>query len=277
MTGRLVWLASYPKSGSTWMRAILTAFRRPDRPVDLHDLIGAGSARDADQFEELVGLRYSELPPGEQAGLLPLFARRLAEEANSITYRKTHDAIAASPGAPPIFTGAAGARALYIVRDPRDVAVSFAHHRGVSIDEIIAVLDDPGASIGRAAGDAVEHLGRWSDHVAGWLDQDYIPVHAVRYEDLARRPLRTVCAALGFAGEAYSVERAARAVDAARFDRLQRQEAETGYAERSAKADRFFRKGRAGDWRSVLTAKQAKAVECSHGGMMRRMGYLPPL
>ena len=115
----------------------------------------------------------------------------------------------------------------------------------------------------------------WSGHAASWLDQTALPVHLVRYEDLRLATSATFVAAMAFAGREVSVADAERAVEFARFDRLQAQERERGFIEWRPRGGGalFFRRGEAQAWRRELTAEQVQRIESAHGPMMRRLGY----
>jgi hypothetical protein len=67
-----------------------------------------------------------------------------------------------------------------------------------------------------------------------------------------------------------------RAIERSSFARLQSQEKEKGFRERPPNADgNFFREGRAGQWKQVLTSAQVERIVRDHGEQMRRFGYLP--
>jgi hypothetical protein len=68
----------------------------------------------------------------------------------------------------------------------------------------------------------------------------------------------------------------AKAIERSSFARLQAQELERGFRERPPTADQnFFREGRAGQWKDVLTPAQVDRIVRDHGEQMRRFGYLP--
>jgi hypothetical protein len=102
-----------------------------------------------------------------------------------------------------------------------------------------------------------------------------VPVHLVRYEDLAADPARVFSAAMAFADRDATEADVVRAVEFARFERLQAQERAQGFREwRPREAGgAFFRRGQAGGWRGELSAEQARRIETAHGPMMRRLGY----
>lgn len=160
--------------------------------------------------------------------------------------------------------------AVYLVRDPRDVAVSYAAHRGVSIDEIIQQMRSPTAVARR---DRLYHvLSTWSAHVKSWVADARYPVLAVRYEDLCSKPEYCFEKILMFLRHEIDDNRLQQAVDATRFDVLQAQEQASGFRE-ATKHGAFFRSGQPGSWREVLTSSQAAQIAETHGEMMQEFGY----
>ena len=108
-----------------------------------------------------------------------------------------------------------------------------------------------------------------------WIDQSEIPVLVVRYEDMLADAGRELTRVVGFARPAVPVDegRVAMAVRHARFDRLQRAEDERPFRETPPRAKRFFRTGRAGDWRNHLSGSQVRRLLDHHARVMTRFGY----
>ena len=167
--------------------------------------------------------------------------------------------------------------AVYVVRDPRDVAVSLAYHNSAAIDDAIKFMSAAEGTLchGRKwlAPQLRQKLAGWSGHVTSWLDQTDVPVHTVRYEDMVAAPAEHFGAALEFAGRSATRAEIERAIRHADFAELQRQESEKGFAERTSREAPFFRSGRVGSWRESLTIAQADAIEQCHGAVMARLGY----
>lgn len=297
----IVWLASYPKSGSTWFRALLTNYLRGGPPASINALVGEWTANLRELFNELVGLDSSELTAEELSRHRPTFHAALAETLPSPAFVKVHEAFLPAPcgGAPTegwLFSGIEAA-AVYLVRNPLDIAASYAHHRGCSIDEAIEWMNDPDAVENRSRRGLYQVLPQplttWSGHVSSWLGQHELPMHVVKYEDLAAAPVAAFDAALRFierhcpdfragAGEKEGAPQGANrsaaalsdAVEHAAFHRLQAQEARDGFREKDPRASSFFRAGTAGGWRKALTAAQVYTLVEAHGAAMAQLGYL---
>ncbi len=273
---RYLWIASYPKSGNTWFRALL-ANADPDRtePADLNGL-GSGLVVVRARFDVAAGVESSDLTEEEADALKCRVSAWDAErtEGDGPLFRKLHDAFHSPFDGAPSVPVEASRGAIYLVRDPRDVVLSYANHRGRSPAHTVgAMAKETHRLAGPSSSQFPQHLGSWSRHVEGWLDQSLIPVHLVRYEDLHADPVGVFAAALAFAGvdtPRWVVERAA---EWSRFHRLQRAEQEDGFFEKPDSARSFFHSGTAGRWREELDPELVQAIEDRHGPVMERLGY----
>lgn len=156
--------------------------------------------------------------------------------------------------------------AIYIVRDPRDVALSFANHLGQGVD---ATIWEMGTSQLFWKQNRPQYLGSWSENVESWLS-DSFPILVVRYEDM-------------LSGEAFSKiakqvcggvdqKRLKRAVKATQFSKIKKQEQKHGFNEKPEESTAFFRSG-GSTWRETLTKDQIRRIEDTHGDMMQKFGY----
>ena len=230
--------------------------------------------------EALIGAFTRALgKPAADATLAAIAAGRCAVQAELVRGEgepitiKTHNAVATVEGAPTInFDVTRGA--IYVVRNPLDVAVSYAHFSGTGLDATIAYMADSGAYLGSPPRRVYEFMGSWSFHVASWLSIPHRPVLILRYEDMLSDPVRSFGRLAAFLRLRPSDFRLRQAIDLSSFEALADQERVSGLVERPPTAERFFRGGRAGDWREALSADQTKAVVEAHGPMMMRSGYL---
>jgi len=118
--------------------------------------------------------------------------------------------------------------------------------------------------------------GSWSQHVWSWTRSPHHALHVVRYEDMLAEPQKTFAAMAQHLRLASTRRNLARAIERSSFARLKAQEREKGFRERPPHADQdFFREGRAGQWKNVLTSDQIDRIVRDHGEQMMRFGYLP--
>lgn len=274
-----VWLASYPKSGNTWIRILFSnLLSRSETPDDINNLaLRDGIAFSRADFEANTQLDSSLLHKHEIENLLPGVHDANAANTTTARFVKVHHVWECLSDGRPLLGHTARA-ALYMVRDPRDVAVSFAFHQGNSLDRTIERLNRPGCFLAGGQVQFSQRLDDWSRHVRSWLDQTVLPVHLVRYEDLLADTYGVFRRVLEFLGAQFpdepSVHQAvSKAVRHADFTELRRQESENGFRERGAKQRVFFREGRSGAWREHLSSAQVLEIERAHGAMMMRLGY----
>jgi aryl sulfotransferase len=275
----IVWLASFPKSGNTWFRIFLANLAASgDAPADINDLDERGGiASSRQEFEAATLLDSGLLPHADVDRLRARVYERIAAEAKATRWIKVHDAYTLTEDGAPLLGRGAARAAIYLVRDPRDVAVSLAHHNTTPIDAAIELMNQPDSALCRGRHAQPPQLRQrllgWSGHAASWLAQTDLPVHLMRYEDMRADPARAFSAALAFAGRPAAGADIARAIRHADFAELQRQEREHGFTERTSRTSPFFRSGEVGGWRRELSAEQAAALEAAHAPMMTRLGY----
>jgi aryl sulfotransferase len=277
MSGETIWLASYPKSGNTWLRAVYTGWLKQDAPR-LNELAGRLIASARQPFDDALGVASSDLTHEEIDVLRPRVDELLAADVAGPILRKCHDAFFDGPAGEPVLLVAATRSAIYMIRDPRDVAVSVAHHYGRPVEWGARYVSDPSAVMGtprRALVDQLrQRLGTWSEHVRSWVDAAPFPVHVLRYEDCIAEPVSAFGEALRAVGiDASDEARIAAAVEQADFDRLRAEEDRDGFSEKPPDAQRFFRRGRAGGWKDELPGDLAAAVRDEHLEIMDRFGY----
>lgn len=289
---RTVWLASYPKSGNTWFRMLVANLSAKDgKPVDINNLPERGSIASArGPFDYLTLIDSGLLTHDEIDCLRPRVYEELArgvdddeydqpQDVPPVRFVKVHDAYTLTPKGEPLLAGRRGADgAIVIVRDPRDVAPSLANHNRSSIDDAITFMNNNESSFasrtGRQHQQVRQKLSGWSAHIASWIDQNDIPIHLVRYEDMQADARDTFAHALDFAGRPTTDAEIRRAVDFASFAELKRQEQEKGFSEKPPRpGELFFRRGEAGAWRDELNAEQVARIEAVHAPMIRRLGY----
>ena len=275
----IIWLSSYPKSGNTWLRAFLTNYcDKSGGTAFINALIGSPIAMSRDLFDQYLGLKSSDMTWNEVMAHRPLFHRLLAEELTRPTFIKTHDAYVHTPAGEALFPKTTGIRVVYLVRNPLDVAVSFAHHGAMDIDQTIKLMNNVENCSPMNSNWIYPHfppiLLCWCGHVSSWLDQTEIPILTVRYEDMQADPTASFGEIVRFAGLEWDSKRLAHAIDDSAFKRLRTQEEDCGFREKQPTSASFFRAGMTGSWRTSLSKRQVRTLLDAHHVEMARLGYL---
>ena len=274
--GKIVWLASFPKSGNTWLRAFLhNLLADPKEAYDINALdTFCVSDSQARWYQQLDPRPPTALSLEEVAALRPRVHRLFTELGQPPIFVKTHMAMV-ELGGTPLITLDLSAAAIYIVRNPLDVVISHSHHYGADLDTTIDLLASEGTITNPSATHVAEYHGSWSEHVRSWTSRPSPGLHVVRYEDMLSAPNKSFAAIDRFLQLSSPRDRLERAIRRSSFKVLQEQEKRRGFREKTDVAERFFRAGKAGQWRTVLSRAQIDRVVDAHRDQMERFGYLP--
>jgi len=275
----ILWLASYPKSGNTWTRNFL------------HNLLNILEGRDeseqdinamneftfweisAKAYEKFLEKPVTESTREEIAAVRPKVQEMIAESTDGLAMVKTHHCLVMDRGVPAINL-AVTAGAVYIVRNPLDVAISLANHISGTIDDAIKMMETRGLETAIGEKNVHEIYGSWSQHVESWTRKAHRGIYVMRYENMLADPVRI------FGGLARHLllnpkpEQLKLAIDRSSFEVLKKQEDEAGFREKPDKAERFFRSGKSGEWQDKLTRRQVRQIVSVHHVQMQRFGYL---
>jgi len=279
MNEGIYWIASYPKSGNTWMRSFIANLtKKEEGEVDINEINTGSIASARCWIDGVLGFDIGELSHDEIDKLRPDVYCQTAQEAEQYEYHKIHDAYRLLPDGRPLIPTKATAGVLYILRNPLDVAVSFAHHSHCSIDQAIKNMGNPdfafAKGLKRQHRQLRQQLLSWSGHVSSWGKVKGINRLIVRYEDMQLKPHETFATVARFLQLPDEQSQINQALQRCNIKNLQQQEKEKGFNEKSAKVDSFFRKGIVGDWQKTLTEKQVKQIITDHAKVMQHFGYL---
>lgn len=273
--GGIVWLASYPKSGNTWTRAFLHNYiKGEETSYDINKMnVLSTSDNGPVWYEEVLGKPVNECSHDEIAQARPLVHQFIHDKSDGFIFLKTHNAFVVHQGVP-LHTGRLTAGGIYIVRNPLDVVISYSHHLNLDIDDTIGIMADTGYTSPTSDKAVFQIQGSWSEHVHSWTKRAHPSLHFMRYEDMLAQPVKQFGALVEFLHLPLERERLRKAVEKASFKALQEMEKAKGFRERPQHADKFFREGKAGQWKFDLTRNQIKRIVKAHGEQMERFGYL---
>lgn len=275
----IVWLASYPKSGNTWLRIFLANYlfgRKTPLPINQAHRLGMGDSIERAYRMVARGSGGGDFDIADYRQSLALRGKVLNGIVNNdadVNFVKTHNRRAKAFGIeliPPHLSRSS----IYILRNPLDMVLSYARQYGHTPEFAAAAIGRPDNSTAGARGTVAQFLGSWSGHVKSWTRCREFPVLVLRYEDMQADAEGVFTSVLKHIGVPPDPERVARAVRFSSFEELKRQEEAAGFVERSPNTGRFFHSGRSGQWRDELAPEAVERIFADHGRVMREYGYL---
>ena len=234
-----VFIAAYPKSGTTWLAFLVANVLKPnaDETLNLRNFV------------------------------------KYTPDINRL-YRG-NDSLVEFQGQPdPRFflvhaaADAALPKVVYVVRDPRDVMVSYWHYQKL-------VVPNFKQSIADFIQSQLNQPYHWGRHVSGWLDrQNPRRLMFIRYEDMHQDTELVLRQVLDFAGLTYTQKMIDHAVQAGQFSHMQAVDRKFGWEGAvNGRKGHFVRRGVAGAWQDELPESCAWAIEQAYAPVMERFNY----
>lgn len=276
--GNIVWLASYPKSGNTWLRAfIYNLIENPEQPSRLELLSGYFESESRPQwFEPHLNQPLAQTDFEDVIALRPRVQQAIANKvARGSVMTKTHNQFTHYNGVP-LHNMDVTAAAVYVVRNPLDVLISAADHFGLTLDEAIDFMANTDTATESDDESAACYLGSWSEHVESWTINQHPSFVVLKYEDMLDKPLPTFTRVAKLLGLEKDKARIKKAIKFSSFRELKQQESKVGFVERSPSSKSFFRKGKKHQWIDALNDDQIAAMVENHREQMLRFDYVPP-
>ena len=282
----IIWLASYPKSGNTFLRSLLTAYLfTKDGNFNFEVL------KNINQFPNNVTFEKLGIDISNQKEVIKNYIK-VQEETNKrdgegIRFLKTHSTLQDIDGHK--FTNLKNCLgAIYIVRDPRDVAKSYSNHNSTSIEESINYMKEFNIGGGVKSKDrkneTITHIGSWSSHYTSWKEFDKVDRYLlIKYEDLVKETEKTFLKVLTFVCKLTKKKldldknRLNNVLNTTTFDSMQKLEKQNGFNEAvdlNGKKITFFKYGAKNNWKKILTSENKKKIEDLFREEMKELGYL---
>ena len=173
--------------------------------------------------------------------------------------------------------------AVYIVRDPRDVAVSFSHHLGISLTEVVDLMINEEHLISekdfvlekKEAGSTL--VSSWSNHYNSWKNYNLRKILIIKYEDLIKKTFEKFYEIVLYLNKLEKIEidvkRIKRSIELTKFRNLQDLEKKYGFEETTF-SKTFFREGKMGSWKQELNKDLSKKIQKAFEAEMIELGYL---
>ena len=274
----IIWIASYPKSGNTWVRSLLSAYLYSDDGIFNFDLL-----KKIHQFPSKKNFKFfmKDFNNIKKLSNYWIAAQDRINLSNEITFLKTHSALCTFENNP--FTNKSNTKAvIYVVRDPRNIVTSVLNHYSFkNIEESFDFIAKNRITV--IGENIVQYLGTWQQNYKSWRDLKFAPVLVVKYEDLINDTKKTFLSILNFLSDLIDIKinekKIANSVDSCSFDSLVKKEKEEGFVEakvhkKSGKKIRFFNLGKKNNWKNLLNPKIEKKIRKTFEKQMKELGYI---
>ena len=296
MDKQIFWISSYPKSGNTLLRSILSALfftkngsfslekLKNIAQFDLTALIEKNKLLFKDDYYKLgdTGIFYKYMEK--------LQSRKSLSLKEDFFFLKTHSGLF-EIGGNPFTTEKVSRGIIYILRDPRDICISYSRHMNISLNESIDFMINDYASAhwveSKIKGDIFMFHNRpksfyssWDKHVLSWTSIDWkVPKMILRYEDLVYDKKVVIKKIISFFEKNYKFrfknidEKIKNILKSTEFTKLKKEELSAGFIE-ATENNRFFAVGKKNQWKSKLNNTQVEKIEDKLGEVMKKFKYI---
>ena len=286
---KIIWIASYPKSGNTWIRYLLCNYFFNNKKLFDYNIIKFIKKFPTKEFLKFVNIQDEEIiknPKRVSKFWIEAQRRMTIEKINkkensdaNVIFLKTHNALATIDNHP--FTDTQNSLAIiHLVRDPRDIVISYSKFLEQNYDKTIdhMIKDKFSARFDNDPLD-MEITGSWKFNFISWKDGiPDIPRIMIKYEDLILNPYKSFYDIISFLSQILKFEideeKIIFSIKNSSFDLLKKTEKAKGFFEYSNKNDLFFRKGKNQQWQDVLSLNQLKRIENSLSDELKFLEYL---
>ena len=285
----IIWLASYPKSGNTWLRFyIISLLMGKKTDLNLNHLRAIMNYPHSTHFNGLV----SNLFDLDEISKNWITSQKKINSDKKLRFFKTHNMLGKYNGYP--FTDAQNTLGtIYIVRDPRNVVTSVKNHYSLSNyeeatkfifneNQVLSLSDrQKDLYLKSKKFPLTQFVGSWKTHYLSWknMKKNYI---LVRYEDLVENPKNEFTKIADFVGNLlklkFTEDQIDNAISLSSFDNLEKMEKDNGFTEsnidKNGDRNKFFFLGPKNDWKKILENNTSSLIEKEFGDEMKELKYL---
>ena len=279
----ILWIASYPKSGNTWLRSLLTAYYYSEDGMFDFNLLSKIYQFPSEVFFRSYKKNFLNI---SDTAKYWIDAQEKINSDNKFKIFKTHNAyLEVNKNEFTNKNNTLGC--IYIVRDPRNMITSIKNHYEHSYDEALSFMTNKKGFLYKKKNNQYvdfNFLSSWQNHYISWVYQKDFPIIIIRYEDLEKNPKKTFEEAVRFINDVgklnhkYNKKKAERCIESCDFKLLKKKEEMQGFMEKavgqkSKKKINFFNLGKKNQWQKILPKKILEKMNELFKEDIKRFGY----
>ena len=282
----IIWLASYPKSGNTYLRAFLSAYY-----FSKNGEFDFSQISNIDQFphEKFFKEKVNSIAEASKQWV-PM--QKQINKDRRIRFFKTHSFLGNYQGNQ-FTTPETTLGAVYIVRDPRNVLTSLKNHYSFDDDEALKMITDKTRSLMSNNGShaSLTYISSWAENYLSWFKNNQFRRIFVKYEDLVNNKYETFRDIIVFTNtlmnnvEGVNKSKLQKAIETTNFNVLKKKEISETFDGsgssfknwrnfHSENKNLFFNLGPENNWKKILKTEISNKIVNSFEKEMKKIGYL---
>ena len=293
MNKHIFWLASYPKSGNTLLRAILSSLFFTENGIFDFKLLDTMSqfenTYNISKIKKLIGNDLNKL---QNISIFYKYLLKIQEKENlgyqeDFKFFKTHSGNFSINNN--FFTTEKNIRGvIYVIRDPRDVCISWANHTGKTYDQSIQFMINDMQSLLWISGEnnlfdnnnlPQSYLSSWDKHVISWTSNNWnYPLLILKFEDLVYKKEESIRVIIDFFIDSFGFKfqnldnKIINILETTDFQKLKKKETKDGFVEAQI-GRQFFKSGSKKQWKNKLSKEQILKIEQKFKKIMHKFNY----
>ena len=276
----IIWIASYPKSGNTWVRSLLSAYLYSNDGIFNFDLLKKITQFPSKQYFKKFLKDFKDIKKVSDYWIAAQDRINLFNDKP--IFLKTHSALCTLENNS--FTNKNNTKAvIYVVRDPRNLITSLSHHYSMNMEKTyIFIINKQQMTMvsewGKDDFGIASVLGNWSTHYKSWKNIKFAPTLVVKYEDLLNNTNNTFKSILNFLSRLMDIKidekKIINTVNSCSFEKLVEKEKNEGFDEAVSSKKKFFYLGKKNNWQNLLDPEMEQKTREVFQKEMKELEYI---
>ena len=281
----IIWIASYPKSGNTWLRVLISSYYYSEKGI-----FNQSSLPNISQFPQEKYFKSFKYDPRVVTDTVKFWisAQEIINKDKKFKFFKTHNVLGAINNSK--FTDKKNTiGCIYVVRDPRNVLTSLQNHYEMSKEESLNFMLNENKFIYdhsvKNDYSNFQFISSWEKNYQSWINQKNFSVITIKYEDLINDTLETFKKVIEYielitkSREGYNDKKAENSIQSTSFEKMKNMEKKNGFTESILSKNEsqkipFFHLGPKNDWRNIFDENYQKKINLIFKQNLKELNYM---